>query len=75
MIIEVTLNVKTQTYGPGTKLDLFTDKILGVSSSQHLGTVLLLVGGTSLLVQETKEQVLKAITSTIESASKKGEDE
>lgn len=61
-IITLTLNVNLATAKMGTPVDIFTDKILGVASMATTGTVLIMNGGATLPIKETKEQIYAAIT-------------
>lgn len=45
----------------GGKLDIFEDKIVGVVDMPTSGTVLIMMGGGTLPVRESKEEVINKI--------------
>lgn len=61
-MITLTLNVDLAMAKRGAKLDIFPDKILGIVQLPASGTVLIMNGGASLPITESKEVVLNKIT-------------
>jgi uncharacterized protein YlzI (FlbEa/FlbD family) len=61
-MISLTLNIDLASAKRGTILDVFPDKILGVMSMPTTGTVLIMNGGATIAVRESKEEILNKIT-------------
>lgn len=64
MTIDFTLSMGLNKVSPGTCITIFKDKILGVTESPNLGVIVLLAGGVSLPVKETKEEILLKMKET-----------
>ena len=60
-MIALTLNVDLATAKRGAVLDVFPDKILGIVQLPASGTVLIMNGGATLPVRESKTEVLTKI--------------
>jgi hypothetical protein len=69
MMIDVTLGVNLAGAKAGTQMSLFTSKVQGVAELPMTGTFLLLDGGTTLPVKETKEQILTKIKEAKDAAT------
>lgn len=70
-MITLTLNVNLSTAKMGTKVDIYTDKIIGIAAMPTAGTVLICNGGASIPVAESKEQIQTLIKdSTINTLTK-----
>lgn len=63
-MISLTLSVNLSAAKKGTIVDIFTDKIIGISNMDYAGTVIIAQGGATIPVTETKEQILKLISET-----------
>lgn len=61
-MITLTLNAQLSAMKNGAVLDVFEDKILALAAMPNVGTVLIMNGGATLPVRESKEEILNKIT-------------
>lgn len=61
MMISLTLSVNVSTAKKGAKVDIFIDKIIGLATLSHVGSVVIGAGGATVPVEESKEQILELI--------------
>ncbi len=67
-VIDVTLAVKMQSVGVGTKFTLFTDRIVGIYDSPNMGCVVVCSGGTTIPIKESKQDVMNLMLPQSEAA-------
>jgi len=68
MTLDFTLSLGLNKVAPGTVITIFEDKVLGLTESPTMGVIVLLAGGVSLPVKETKQAILEKMA-----ANKQGE--
>lgn len=68
-MIQLTLNVNLANMKSGGTLDIFEDKIVGIADMPMSGTVLILMGGGTIPVRESKNEVLNKINAAQELTS------
>ena len=69
-MIQLTLNINLANMKSGGMLDIFEDKIVGIADMPTSGTVLIMQGGGTLPVRETKDDVINKITAAQASVAK-----
>lgn len=74
-MIQLTLNINIANMKAGGTLDIFVDKIVGIADMPISGTVLIMQGGGTLPVRETKNDVLNKIIAAQASVAKTKEKE
>lgn len=74
-MIQLTLNINLANMKSGGILDIFEDKIVGVADMPTSGTVLILMGGGTIPVRQSKNEVLNKITAAQASVAKTTEKE
>lgn len=68
-MISLTLSVSVSAAKKGAIVDIFTDKIIGITSMPLAGSVVIGAGGATVPVEESKEQILALITKAKKEAS------
>jgi len=58
MTIDLTLSHGLNKVPGGQTITIFSDKVLGLTESPTMGVIVLLAGGVSLPVRETKQDIL-----------------
>lgn len=58
MTIDLTLSHGLNKVPGGQLITIFNDKVLGLTESPTMGVIVLLAGGVSLPVRETKQDIL-----------------
>ena len=61
-MIALTLNVDMSVAKRGQILDVYPDKILGIVTTATIGTVIIMPGGTTIPVKESKEEILNKVS-------------
>jgi len=61
MTIDLTLSLGLNKVAPGTVMTIFEDKVLGITESPTMGVIVLLAGGVSLPVKESKQDIILKI--------------
>lgn len=59
--IDLTLDIALSKAAKGSQITVFTHKISGVIELPNTGTVVILDGGTTIPVKESKEEILKVL--------------
>lgn len=59
--ITLTLDIALSKAAKGSEITVFTYKISGLIELPHTGTVVILDGGTTIPVKESKEEILKVL--------------
>lgn len=59
MTIDLTLSMGLNKVAPGQVITIFQDKVLGITESPNMGVLVLLAGGVSLPVKETKKAIME----------------
>lgn len=73
MTIDFTLSHGLNKVPGGQVITIYTDKILGITESSTLGVIVLLAGGVSLPVKETKSAILAELKKERENGNTNGD--
>lgn len=57
MMIDLTLSIKLSQANAGQVVSIFKEKIVAVTETPNMGTVVICAGGVSLPVKESKAQI------------------